>query len=178
MAIAGDFNPNFEFDLPQGGTCNWRPQLSPDAGGKFWLGRMFPGVSFAVCYSIAKVTRRKAGPVKMRFGVDWSAKVWVNGVRVSPRDGSVYDEANPPKGWGAWGSGHAPVWNLTVNLKEGENTISFKTGAGRSDNRFFALIEDEATGAAAARAEDAALEKVGLYEDLVPDHDPNVFHYW
>ena len=178
MTIAGDFNPNFEFDLPQGGTCNWRPQLSPDAGGKFWLGRMFPGVSFAVCYSIAKVTRRKAGPVKMRFGVDWSAKVWVNGVRVSPRDGSIYDEANPPKGWGAWGSGHAPVWNLTVDLKEGENTISFKTGAGRSDNRFFALIEDEASGAAAARVEDAALEKVGLYEDLVPDHDPNVFHYW
>ncbi len=139
---------------------------------------MYPGVSFPVCYSIARITREKAGPAKMIFGVDWRAKIWVNGVRVSPLDGTPYDEKNPPKGWNAWGSAQGPIHRLTIELKAGENVVSFKTGSGRSGNKFWALIENEARGAAARRERIEELERLPRYEDLVPNHDPNVYHWW
>lgn len=168
MTVAGDFNPNYEFDLPQGGTANWRPLVYPEPDGRFSLEKLYPGASFPVSYAIAIVEREKEGDVGMLFGVDWQAKVWVNGER----------QSFGPGDWNRYGCAQGPTRKLTIHLKKGRNVVSFKTGSGRSGYKFWALLENEAKGAAAKREKHDELEKMGLYEDLVPDHDPNVFHWW
>ena len=179
MAIAGDFNPNYDFPLPQGGSANWRPLVYPDEEGRFDVGGLYPGVSFPVAYLIAHVPREKAERVMMGFGVDWRAKIWINGVRISPIDGSTWDEANPPTDqFGKWGSAQSAKWRFPVDLKAGDNVIAFKIGAGRSDFKFWALISNEAKGAAARRERNEALEKMKLYGDLVPNQDPNTYTWW
>jgi len=165
MTIAGDFNPNIDFPIPQGGTCNWRPTLDPDASGCFdfrKLGGKFESASFPCTYAIATVNRKEAGEALLKIGVDWRVRVWVNGEEVFATQ------------MGA----HHPKFALKLNLKKGDNVISFKVGAGRSANKLWALLEGESNLPKNA-VTDPELDRMNLYADrVVPAFDPYEFTFW
>lgn len=165
MAIAGDFNPNIEFPIPQGGTCNWRPTLDPDTSGCYdfcALGGKFESASFPCTYAITIVNRKKAGWALLKLGVDWRMRVWVNGEEVFATQVGA----------------HYPKFEVRVNLKKGDNVISFKIGAGRTGNKFWALLEGE-SNLPLGSASDAELGRLNLYSDrVIPSFDPYEFTFW
>ena len=165
MTVSGDFNPNIDFPLPQGGTCNWRPTLDPDSSGCFdfrTLGGKFESASFPCTYAIATVNRKTAGEAVLKFGVDWRARIWVNGEEVFATQ------------MGA----HYPKFAVKVNLRKGDNVISFKIGAGRTSNKFWALLEGESSRAGRT-ASDPELDGLNVYADrVVPAFDPYEFTFW
>lgn len=126
-AVAGDFNPNIEFKLPQGGTANWRPFLIPDDSGKFALSDFVRGNDYGVYYAICRVTRKKAGEAILKFGCDWRAKIWLNGAPVFRSERGS----------------HNPSFEIRLKMKEGENILSFKIGSGRQSAMMIGLLEAE-----------------------------------
>ena len=162
MTIAGDFNPNIDFPLPQGGTANWRPMLTPESNGLYDFQKLYPSASFPVTYSIVHFNRRKAGPATLKLGVDWRTIVWCNGKEVfRTLDGA-----------------HFPKYEVTLDLREGDNYLAFKVGAGRAGNMLWALISGEPDPDAAVREPDPELDAVRLYEPDRERTDPYLFNYW
>ena len=163
MAIAGDFNPNINFPLPQGGTANWRTRLAPDANGCYdfrKLGGAWETASSPSALAIATITRKEAGEVLMKIGMDWRLRMWVNGEEVFK------------SGFGA----HYPKFDVKVNLKKGKNVIAFKIGAGRTGFALHALIEGEVKGGT-KRVIDPTLDELKLYPDRI-SFDPYEFSFW
>lgn len=163
MAIAGDFNPNFDFPLPQGGTCNWRTTVTPDSDGCYdfsALGGAWETAVSPCVYAIAVVSRREAGEATLKLGMDWRLRVWVNGEEV----------------WKSYKGAHYPRFEVKVNLKKGENVLAFKLGAGRSGCKLHALIENEGASGAKA-ASDPVLDAMSLYPDRIV-FDPYEFSFW
>ena len=163
MAIAGDFNPNIDFPLPQGGTTNWRPTLAPDANGCYdfrKLGDAWGAAAFPCVYAIATVERKEAGEALVKLGMDWRLQMWVNGEE-------VFKSTN---------GAHYPKFEVKVNLKKGVNIFTFKVVAGRTGFSLHALIEGEARGGA-KRIIDPTLDELKLYPDRI-QFDPYEFTFW
>ncbi len=163
MAIAGDFNPNIDFPLPQGGTANWRPTLAPDANGCYdfrKLGDAWGAAAFPCVYAIATVERKEAGEALVKLGMDWRLQMWVNGEE-------VFKSTN---------GAHYPKFEVKVNLKKGVNIFTFKVVAGRTGFSLHALIEGEARGGA-KRVIDPTLDELKLYPDRI-QFDPYEFTFW
>lgn len=161
MAIAGDFNPNIEFTLPQGGKANWRTMLSPTREGVFDFDTLFPPVSFPVAYAICRVVRRQAGDAILRFGMDWRARVWCNAREV------FRSESGAPR---------MPRFEIRLPLKAGENILSFKIGAGRCGFQMTGLLEAEHPEN--EPPPDPEIDSISLYGASVPGFDPWEFVYW
>ena len=163
MTIAGDFNPNIDFPLPQGGIANWRPTLAPDMNGCYnfrKLGGAWETASAPCAYAIAIVERKTAGEALVKLGMDWRLRMWVNGEEVF-----------------ASGNGaHYPKYEVKVNLKKGKNVFAFKVGAGRNGCSLHALIEGEAKGGE-KRVADPLLDEVKLYPGRI-QFDPYEFSFW
>ena len=167
MAIQGDFDPNHEFPLPQGGTANWRPMLAPNAEGVFDFAAVQPVASFPVTYAICHVERKAAGDAMLKLGGDWRFKVWCNGEEVFRTESGA----------------RIPRFELKVPLKAGDNVLAFKVGAGSGGHKLIALLapEREPTEAGGLRFdanENAELDSMTLYDDDVPGFDPYEFHFW
>ena len=160
MAIAGDFDPNHEFPLPQGGTANWRPMLAPTAEGVYDFAAAQPVASFPVTYGQCVVERRAAGEAILKLGCDWRVKVWCNGEEVFRSESGA----------------RIPRFEIKLNLKAGENVLAFKVGAGSSGHKLIALLASEDAGT--ADDTDAELDAMTLYDDDVVGFDPYEFHYW
>ena len=163
MAIAGDFNPNFDFALPQGGTCNWRTTVVPDANGCYdfrAVGESWQKAKSPCVYAIAVVKREAAGEALLKLGMDWRLRVWVNGEEV----------------WKSTRGAHFPKFEVKVSLKKGENVIAFKLGAGSAGCRLHALLESEGA-CGSKRASDPALDAMSLYPDRIV-FDPYEFTFW
>jgi hypothetical protein len=161
MAIAGDFNPNIEFTLPQGGKANWRTMLSPTREGVFDFDTLFPPVSFPVAYATCRVVRRQAGDAILRFGMDWRARVWCNAREV------FRSESGAPR---------MPRFEIRLPLKAGENILSFKIGAGRCGFQMTGLLEAEHPEN--EPPPDPEIDSISLYGASVPGFDPWEFVYW
>ena len=161
MAISGDFNPNIEFPLPQGGTANWRPMLVPTDDGVYDFGTLFPLASFPVAYATCTVPRAKGGRALLRFGMDWRAKIWCNGHEVFRSES---------------GATRTPRFEVMLPLKKGENVLAFKVGAGKMGFKMTGLLESEAT--AGEPPPDPEIDSVTLYGASVPGFDPWEFVYW
>ncbi len=162
MTIAGDFNPNIDFPLPQGGTANWRPMLTPESTGLYDFQKLYPEASFPVTYSIVHFNRREAGPATLKIGVDWRTVVWCNGRE-------VFRTLN---------GAHFPKYEIPLDLRKGDNVLSFKVGAGRAGNKLWALISGEPDPDAAVRESNAELDAVHLYAPVRERTDPYLFNYW
>ena len=163
MAIAGDFNPNINFPLPQGGETNWRTTLAPDANGCYnlrSLGGAWETATSPSALAIAIVERKNAGEAILKLGMDWRLRLWVNGEEVFK------------SGTGA----HYPKFEVKVNLKKGENVFAFKIGAGSFSYSLHALIEEELKTASKTVA-DPTLDEKSLYPDRI-QFDPYEFTYW
>lgn len=161
MAIQGDFDPNHEFALPQGGTANWRPMLAPSAEGVFDFTTIQPVASFPVTYAICHVERKTAGDAILKLGGDWRFKVWCNGKEVFRAESGA----------------RIPRFELKVPLKAGDNVLAFKVGAGSGGHKIIALLAAE-RGDGADEEHDEELDSMTLYDDDVMGFDPYEFHYW
>ena len=161
MAASGDFDPNHEFPLPQGGTANWRPMLAPDREGRFDFAAAQPASSFPVTYAICHVERRTAGEAVLRLGGDWRFAVWCNGKEVF----RTYRGARVPR------------MEVKVDLRAGDNVLAFKVGAGSGGHALIALLSPERDDRGPSDA-DPELDAMTLYEDDIPGFDPYEFHYW
>jgi beta-galactosidase len=161
MAKEGDYNPNFEFKLPQGGTSNWRAQLPPDQSGCYNFATLSSDVPNQVNYAVLTVDRKKAGKARIKLGADWRLKMWVNGKEEFRCDAGA----------------HFPKFELFIPLKEGKNVIAFKIGGGRSGCKLWALFESEQVDGVHSKA-NPELDAVILYDNLIPGFDPYQFHYW
>ena len=161
MAIQGDFDPNHEFALPQGGTANWRPMLAPNAEGVFDFTTIQPVASFPVTYAICHVERKTAGDAILKLGGDWRFKVWCNGKEVFRTESGA----------------RIPRFELKVPLKAGDNVLAFKVGAGSGGHKIIALLAAE-RGDGAGDEHDGELDSMTLYDDDVMGFDPYEFHYW
>ena len=160
MAIAGDFDPNHEFRLPQGGIANWRPMLAPTADGVYDFTSAQPVASFPVTYAQCIVERKAAGEAILKLGCDWRVKVWCNGEEVFRSESGA----------------RIPRFEVKLNLKAGENVLAFKVGSGSSGHKLIALLATEKSGEDSAA--DPELDAMTLYEDDVVGFDPYEFHYW
>ena len=160
MAIAGDFDPNHEFRLPQGGIANWRPMLAPTADGVYDFTAAQPVASFPVTYAQCIVERKAAGEAILKLGCDWRVKVWCNGEEVFRSESGA----------------RIPRFEIKLNLKAGENVLAFKVGSGSSGHKLIALLATEKSGEDSAA--DPELDAMTLYEDDVVGFDPYEFHYW
>lgn len=161
MAIAGDYNPNNDYDLPQGGKANWRPTLLPDADGKFDLAKLFATNDCQVAYSICEVERTRAGRARLELGFDWAGVVWVNGREVFRI---------------ATGARRAQ-FEIAVDMKAGRNVIAFKTLSRRSgDHAFWARLENESKSGRAAASREVTTKT--LYHEPLWASDPYTFYYW
>lgn len=160
MAIAGDFDPNHEFRLPQGGIANWRPMLAPTADGVYDFTSAQPVASFPVTYAQCVVERKAAGEAILKLGCDWRVKVWCNGEEVFRSESGA----------------RIPRFEVKLNLKAGENVLAFKVGSGSSGHKLIALLATEKSGEDSAA--DPELDAMTLYEDDVVGFDPYEFHYW
>ena len=161
MAKEGDYNPNFEFKLPQGGTSNWRAQLPPDQSGCYNFATLSSDVPNQVNYAVLTVERKKAGAARIKLGADWRLKMWVNGKEEFRCDAGA----------------HFPKFELFIPLKAGKNVIAFKIGGGRSGCKLWALLESEQVDGVYSKA-NPELDAVILYDNLIPGFDPYQFHYW
>lgn len=162
MAIAGDFNPNPRFKLPQGGETDWRPTITSDADGLVDLQKLFPGVSHAVTYSICEFERAKEGDAILKFGVDWYSEIWCDGNLVFRCDQGA----------------HRYKFDIRLHLKKGVNYLTFKVGSGVSGNNFRAKLSTEARADATSQ-NDPELDNLSLYDErLLPGWDPYTFYFW
>lgn len=161
MAKEGDYNPNFDFDLPQGGKSNWRAQLSPDKSGCYDFTALSSDVPNQVNYATLTIERKKPGKARIKLGFDWRLKMWVNGKEEFRCDAGA----------------HFPKFELFIPLKAGKNVISFKHGGGRSGSKLWALLESDQVDGVHSKA-NPELDAVILYDNLIPGFDPYQFHYW
>ena len=161
MMVAGDYNPNITFKLPQGGETDWRPTVTGDAKGRFDFGALHPDIPCQVNYAIATIRRKADGEALLKLGADWRMRVWVNGEEVFRRERGC----------------HYPGFDVRVKLKKGDNVITFKHGGGRAGASLWALLEAESSGAFASKS-DPELDAVTLYDELIPGLDPYTFYYW
>ena len=161
MAIAGDFNPNIEFPLPQGGKANWRTMLTPSKAGVFNFKSICPGAKMPIVYAICKVMRRSASRAILRFGMDWRARIWCNGKEVF---------------CSGIGSPRKAGFEVALDLKEGENVLAFKVGAGKHGFKMIGLLERE--HAQTDEMADPKVDALRLYADPIPGFDPWEFVYW
>ena len=161
MAIAGDYNPNSDYDLPQGGKANWRPTLLPDEAGCFDFAKLFATNGSQMAYSICEVERKREGRAKMFLGFDWSGIVWVNGQEV----------------FRTMSGARRAQFEIAVDLKAGKNVVTFKTLSRRSgDHAFWALLENESQGE--RKGVSREVEAKTLYHEPLWVSDPYTFYYW
>lgn len=161
MAVAGDFDPNHEFPLPQGGTANWRPTIVPDASGAFDFAAAQPVASFPVTYAICHVERERDADAILKLGGDWRFKVWCNGEEAFRTDRGA----------------RIPRFEVRLPLRAGDNVLSFKVGAGSGGHKLIALLSAE-RGKELDSDADPELDAMTLYDDDVRGFDPYEFHFW
>ncbi len=148
LAVARMATPDFpeqEIDLDktyevQGKTLAWvRPQegiQSTDAHAPHYidLQKTFGEISAAgkgsLSYAMTRVESPEARRAELSIGVDYWAKVWVNGE-------VVFEPDKRPVGPPRKGESKFPI-----SLQKGTNTILFKIHAGSNGNGFWAAITD------------------------------------
>ena len=103
-----------------------------------------------------------AGSATLKLGVDWRTVVWCNGKE-------VFRTLN---------GAHFPKYEIPLDLRKGDNVLSFKVGAGRAGNKLWALISGEPDPDAAVRESNPELDAVHFYEPGRERTDPYLFNYW
>lgn len=159
-AIRGDSNPNPVFNLPQGGTANWRPTVLSDENGKVDLASRCSDTISSVHYAQGVIKSECERDAILKLGCDWRMIVWLNGEKIYRSEGGPKDAIFPVK----------------VHLKKGENVLAVKIGGGLMGNAFWVKVERPKSVRIRKNAFDGPLPS--LYRLEYPARDPYTFTYW
>lgn len=162
-ALAGDTNPNATYATPDGRQLNFRKTAMAGTDGFVDLAAALNPERAPVVYAVREVTCAQARIARLRLGLEYFAKVWVNGQLVYQVD-----------------SGHgAPRANrfaLNVPLKAGANVLALKIAAGAKGCGFWANLSLPGAHTEAATPEGSAAP--ALYDAALRKFDPYEYHYW
>lgn len=162
-AIAGDDNPNTLYPGPSG-PLDWRSVIQAGERGFIDLGQNLGGGENALVYAQRRIESDKNRIVRMRFGVDYALKVWVNGKVIL-----TVDEAH--------GAPEPGAFLVDVPLRKGENVIAVKALPGSKGFGFWAEMSFD-TAALTSSASEADTAAAGYYQSLFYPFDPYQFFYW
>ncbi|MDR1281607.1 MAG: hypothetical protein LBK99_12385 [Opitutaceae bacterium] len=168
-AIAGDDNPNTRYPGPDG-PLDWRRVLQAGERGFIDFARDLGAGENSVVYAQRRIESDKNRVVRMRFGVDYAFRVWVNGRVILTVDA-------------AHGVPRPGAFLVDVPLRRGENVIAIKALPGSKGFGFWAEMNFDAGSAAPVVGVDASGSAggsgpVGYYQPLFRPFDPYQFFYW
>ena len=158
-AIAGDDNPNFNYQRKDGVTLNFRTTLSPDNNNFIDLGKaLHSDKELTIAYATKTIESETERLAMLELNADWYLRAWVNGKIVLDLLGWPRPKSN----------------RITVDLKKGSNVITLKVGAGSKGYGFWAKMAEPGT----EDAIDSAAPLPGLYDTTLKLTDPYEYHYW
>ncbi|MCF7855682.1 MAG: hypothetical protein K9N51_12850, partial [Candidatus Pacebacteria bacterium] len=162
-AVAGDTNPNLTYTRADGQTLNFRKTVTARPDGFVDLAKAVGVTENApIIYVTKRVNSDKARTARLRLGVDYWMKVWVNSEVVYLLDHSQKCAPRPNR--------HL----VDVKLKKGENIFTIKVRSGSKGSGFWANLS---TGEGAA--DDEEQEQVySLYRNELKLRDPYEYSYW
>ncbi|MCY3021333.1 MAG: hypothetical protein NTW87_20150 [Planctomycetota bacterium] len=162
-AVAGDTNPNIQYARKDGKALDFRPTVQANKDDYLDLQALLKTTAEgSVAYVTRGIRADKARTATLRFGIDYWAKVWVNGTVVYRMD-----------------HGHgAPMPNrhcVRVPLNAGENVITLKLVSGSRGFGFWANLSREDS---VEEPPDGAARGPVLYQQEFKLKDPYEYIYW
>ncbi|AHF94788.1 hypothetical protein OPIT5_26920 [Opitutaceae bacterium TAV5] len=165
-AIAGNDNPNTGYSPgDNSGSLYWRKAVRADNNGFVDLGGELQTADGSAAYAIHKLRSDKDRMVRLRLGVDYWLKLWVNG-RLHLEVNKLHASPKPAG------------FMVDVPLQAGENILTLKVVAGTKGFGFWADMLDLDRTAAASDGSPAAPATANYYRPLFRSFDPYMFHYW
>lgn len=160
-AVTGDLNPNITYQYG-GRTFDFRTTATTVADHFLDLGRATGNTSGnIIAYGIREVDSPADRKATLRFGVDYFARVYVNGKLVYEQS---TNHASPKPN----------QFRIRINLRKGANVIAFKVLSGTKGFGFWAnLSEPEAEN---EEEQGAAAEL--LYDPTIKLRNPYEYVYW
>jgi beta-galactosidase len=164
-AIAGDTNPNLNYQRADGKQLDFRKTAVSDGNGFIDLGGALNAFGeTGIAYATKTVDCERAGDVTLRLGVDYFMKVWVNGQLVC----DISQGHGSPKP-----NRHI----IKVQMNKGENVITLKVWPGSKGFGFWANMSEPAEANQAQGASPTG-PTVELYDPEANLRDPYEYHYW
>jgi beta-galactosidase len=174
-SIAGDTNPNIRYENSEGEPLDYRTiaRARPDGFVELDRAAGSRGV-MTVAYATRIVRSDAARTAQLRIGADYWMRVWVNGKEVyrSGRPGPSH--AHTPKSENEGGP-LSPHRRVNIELKKGENVITFKVAAGSKGFGFFAFLSRPGADVTDPKDETRA---PSLYRRRPQVPDPYTYHYY
>jgi len=160
-ALSGDLNPNITY-REGGRTLDFRTTATATTDHFLDLGRTVGStMGNIIAYGIREVNSPTDRKATLRFGVDYFARIYVNGKLVYEQS---TNHASPKPN----------QFRTRINLRQGTNVIVFKVLSGTKGFGFWAnLSEPEAED---GEKEDAAVEL--LYDPTIKLRNPYEYFYW
>lgn len=164
-SVAGAPNPNITYDGAGDHQLDWRKTADANPDGFVNLGVALNTGEGSVAYATRIVQSDSKRMVRLFVGVDYWAKVWLNGQVVMQTD---------PKGAPA-----RDAFSTDVLLQKGENVFTFKVLAGGRGFGFWAGLQNPPEAAATANAQGmGTVPDVSFYVPLFTPFDPYEYTYW
>lgn len=116
-----------QFDVEDGVKRGW--VNLEGVGDEVDLGRIFDRKAGSICYAVTHITSPADARVRLRYGMDYWMKIWVNGELVK--------DVEPHSGHPFKGQFH-----VDVPLKAGVNELLVKLAAGSLGSRFWMEVSD------------------------------------
>ncbi|RRJ98947.1 hypothetical protein Ga0100230_011705 [Opitutaceae bacterium TAV3] len=165
-AVSGNDNPNTGYSTgSNAASLHWRKAVQADDRGFVDLGQELQTADGSVAYAIHKLNSDKNRMVRMRLGVDYWMKLWVNG-RLQLEVNKVHASPKPAG------------FLVDVPLQSGENILTLKIVAGAKGFGFWADMMDLGNAATVSNGNPAGAADVNYYRPLFKPFDPYMFHYW
>ncbi|MGV8094177.1 MAG: glycoside hydrolase family 2 TIM barrel-domain containing protein [Mangrovibacterium sp.] len=162
QALRGDLNPNFTYLTDDGRQLDFRKTVYADAKKFLNLGYIFaPKEDNALGYAVKIVEADEARKAILRLGVDYYAKVYVNGEQIFNKD---YLASAVPD-----------AFSIPVRLKQGENVIVVKCLAGNKGFGFWANLSEPDADLDEALS---GKERVPIYDTDTRFVNPYSYNYW
>lgn len=163
-ALAGDTNPNFQYQQSDGNQLDFRKTAISKENGFVNVGEVVNQFDGYIAYATTVVESEHARSAILKLGVDFWADVFVNGKQ-------VYHFVNRK------GSPRANAQSVKIQLQPGENVITLKVVSGSKGFGFWASLSE---GNIDEIQEKQQLEEAQtkLYSPMPNPFDPYEYHYW
>ena len=162
-AILGDTNPNLDYLTPAGVKLDFRKTATAGSDGFVNLLTVLEPEAEAVAYAVREVESDTARIARLRLGVDYFAKVWVNGELVYRLD-TGHSSPKPNR------------HQINVNLRPGINVITLKIFSGSKGFGFWANLS--LPGADIGMQDSAEGTGTSLYDPGLHTFDPYEYYFW
>ncbi|WP_185691532.1 hypothetical protein [Puniceicoccus vermicola] len=163
-ALAGDTNPNFQYQQSDGNQIDFRKTTLADENGFVNIGSAVNQFDGYLAYATTVVESEEARAAILKLGADYWADVYLNGKQ-------IYHFVNRK------GSPRANTQSVKILLQPGENVITVKVVSGSKGFGFWASLSEGNIDELKAE-QDEQEEQTKLYSPLPKPFDPYEYHYW